>query len=40
VQRGEVSFSYVPSKANVADAFTKALEPGLFAACVNGMGLK
>jgi hypothetical protein len=38
VERGELFFSFVPTKNNVADCFTKVLEVNPFEVCVNRMG--
>ena len=39
VARGELSFTYVSTKEQVADALTKALPLEKHAACRNGMGV-
>lgn len=39
VEEGVVEFNFVPSKAQVADALTKALPPEDFKRCTSAMGL-
>jgi hypothetical protein len=39
VNRGEITFSYVPGSENVADCFTKAAKPAEHQMAVKGMGL-
>jgi hypothetical protein len=38
--RGDVTFTYVSTKDNVADILTKALEKPLFEVCRKGLGMR